>query len=478
MADRTSSRLTAGQKTGLVAAALIPLLVLGFFLAKWLIPHQGPDPLAGVKLAQPGVIVSPTSLLDSDDIAALSNMTNDGSLFGLPMSVRVVRVTDPLTQAATQDAAQSSWDRAPVETTKGAQNGLLLFVAVPANDSTKSTAAFVPGASFFPKGGLTQDRLDRTLTEIMQPLLVKGDYANAAKQGAAWVVYDQIFLAPPRVPLTDGQRLLNHLANWFLAPLLAVLGIGLVILARWTRRVARRNGGVAASPVQSPYVAAAIVRGCSDDALTTAAVLELFERGHLRQSADKRRIETVSAPDAGDDFATAIWQRIHSLGPEGVRTSAALRLADLLSPELTAFNTQLMRDGQFSTAIPPLNRRLWGACAATLLVILFSLAPILIGRAAAGFLVSVAVIIVIAAIVWWSFHRFRSTNAGLAESRNWLATQEARASTGDLEALAAVRIYRLIVFQEEFIGDRTAISQQFGPQALKLMGTIRSMSTA
>lgn len=478
---KPASRLSAGQKAGIAAALVIPLLVLGFFAVKWLVPHQGENTLASIKLAQPGIVSSPAGLINADDRKSLNNITNDGSLFGMPMAVRIVRVSDPLTQPETQDAAAKYYQTTPIETEDGAKNGLLFYIAVPLNQPKAATAAFVPGANFFPQNGLTQERLDRTLSEVVQPRLAAGNYADAAKQGAAWVVYDQLFGTYPRVPLSHSQQVLNHLTNWAFAPLLGVIAAAYIGFAAWTRRATRRNRGRAATPVSSAFVAGAIARGRADDALPTAALLSLFERGHLRLAQDRRSIEIGPEPVADDPFVCAIWERARELAEHAggaIPLSAASRLDDAFAPQLSYVRAQLVRDGHFSSRIPALNRLVWGTGLAFLLLIVWVLIPSLVSRAAAGFLVAMAAVGVILGVTWWSFHRSRATDAGAREAATWLAAQGRAAQAGDAEALAALRTYRLILRQETLIEDRTIVAEDYGSQAPRFLALIRGMSIA
>ncbi|MGC4190431.1 MAG: hypothetical protein QM589_04255 [Thermomicrobiales bacterium] len=482
MIDQTSrSRLPAGQKIGIVAALVIPLLVAGFFLVIWLKPHDGVDRLAGLKLGQPGIVTSPNGLLDADDMKSLYNITNDGSLFGMPMAVRIVRVSAPMTQSETQDAAEEYFSTTSIETESGAKNGLLFYIAVPLNQPRAATAAFAPGEHFFPENGLTQERLDRTLAEVVQPHLATGNYADAAKQGAAWVVYDQLFGTLPRVPLSHGQQILNHLTNWAFAPLIGILAAGYVALAVWTRRAARRNHGRAAAPVTSVYTAAAIARGRADDALPAGAMFALFERGNLRLSANRRGIETGPEPDMDDPFACAIWERINELAERtgGIIPPGAIgRLDDALAPQLTYLRTRLADEGQFSSRIPALNRLLWGIGIAFLFVIGYLLVPALVSRAAAGFLMVIVAVAVLACITWWTFHRSRSTEAGIQEAGTWLGAVRRAALAGDADAIATLRTYRLILRQEDLIADREIVTEDYGTQAPQFLALVRGMSIA
>lgn len=481
MIEPASSRLSTGQKAGVAAAALIPLLVLGFFLVRWLVPHQGENTLAGIRLAQPGVVASPTGLINADDTDTLARITNDGSLFGLPLAVRVVRVAEPMTQPETQEAAETYYRTTPIETADGAQDGLLFYIAVPLNAPRAATAAFVPGANFFPQNGLTQERLDRTLSEVVQPRLAQGNYADAAKQGAAWVVYDQLFGTYPRVPLSHSQEALNHLTNRVLAPLVAVAAAAYIGLAFWTRRAARRNRGRAADAVGSAFAAGAIARGRADDALPTAALLSLFERGHLRIDAARKGIAIGPEPEVDDPFVCAIWERARELAEHAGGTipmRAVSRLDDAFAPQLAYVRTRLVQDGQFSSRIPGLNRVVWGTGAALLLLAVYLLVPSLVSRAAAGFLVAIATVIVVVGVLWWSVHRSRSTESGARAAAAWLATQQDAARSGDAEAIAALRTYRLILRQEDLIADRSIVAEDYGRQAPRFLALIRGMSVA
>ncbi|MGC4106367.1 MAG: TPM domain-containing protein [Thermomicrobiales bacterium] len=477
----SGSRFSTGQKASFVAALLIPLLVLGFFVVTWLVPHEGEDTLSGVKLAQPGIATSPNGLISAADANSLASMTNDGSLFGMPMAVRIVRVAEPMTQPETIEAAENYYKTTPIETESGAQNGLLFYIAVPQNNPKAATAAFVPGTNFFPQNGLTQQRLDRTLSDIVQPRLAEGNYADAAKQGAAWVVYDQLFGTYPRVPLSHGQQVLNHLTNRALAPLVGLLAAGYIGLAVWTRRTARANRDLPATAVSSPYVAGAIARGRADDALPTAAMLTLFAQGNLRIATNRRAIEIGPEPETDDPFACAIWERASELAEHAGGTiplSAISRLDDAFAPQLAYVRTRLVRDGQFSGRIPGLNRLMWGIGAAILLLIGYLLIPSLVSRAAAGFLTAIGATAVLLGVTWWTFHRRRSTSAGILEANAWLASQRTAAQAGDTEAIANLRTYRLIVRQEDLIADRTIVAEDYGNQAPRFIALVRGMSIA
>ncbi|MGB3329853.1 MAG: TPM domain-containing protein [Thermomicrobiales bacterium] len=475
------SRLSTGMKAGIVAALLIPLAVLGYFLVQWLVPHQGPNSLAGGTLGQPGIVTSPNGLVSPDDAVALKNITNDGSLFGMPMAIRIVRVSEPMTQPETQDAAARYFSTTPIESSTGAKNGLLFYIAVPFNQPRAATAAFVPGENFFPQNGLTQERLDRTLTEVVQPRLASGEYAEAAKMGAAWVVYDQLFGTMPRVPLSHGQEVLNHLTNRVLAPMLALLAIGYAGLAAWTRRASRRNLGRPAAPVTSAYTAAAIARGRVDDALPAATVMALFAQGNLKLDASRQNIVLGPEPDGDDAFTLAIWSRVAELAAHAggtVPLRAVSRLDDGFERQMRQMQGILQRDGQFSSRIPWLNRVMWIVGGFFLLVIGYVLVPALVSRAAAGFLVAILALVVLIAITWWTFHRDRATSAGIVEAQRWLTATTAAAQKGDPDAIAALRVYRLILHQEAIIADRSLLVADYGSQAPQFMARIRGMSVA
>ncbi len=428
--------------------------------------------------SQPANLLSPTEVRDTTGIV------NEARSFGVPFAVRVVSVPTMPQSDETQSAANRLYAESPIESDSGADDGLLLLVQVPIFDAALTTAAFAHGENFFPRGGITQERLDSALTNDMIPLFQKGKVGSAVVNGVSWVAYDQLFLPSPRLERTNGQKWLARIAN---IPLLLIMVIIGVLYAGWAFAVHRQTRAYPAidlEPLSSPFTAGAVSRGRVDRAVDTAAVVALLDSGSLQSDSARHgrlSLKLIEEPARQDPFLSRIWQTLSAVAdPESstIVAGSLSRLSDAFSPARKWQAEDLAVSGYLSPRGASQNRWLTIGGVGVFLLAVYCIAPAMISMARWSLFAAAALMLEAILIVWWAAGRSFATDSGRRAVREWKASVMSRIAAGDHDAISDSHIYSLITRQDKrdlATADATEPHAQAVPQ---LIATMRGCGSA
>jgi hypothetical protein len=163
-----------------------------------------------------------------------------------------------------------------IESRNGADDGLLIYAAVNANNRTSITMAISYGTNAVPNNGLTAATTQRTVESVMEPQLLEQRPARAIVYSLREIMYLQQYMPPAMSPLT-GSRQMLHRALPFAAPIMAMTAVALVAIASGTTRRSRMWTWLAAGAALTGLLAVAGVAGRSTLAIgLTVALIALL----------------------------------------------------------------------------------------------------------------------------------------------------------------------------------------------------------
>lgn len=421
------------------------------------------DPLASVvNMESPQLQTVPRDIFTSAQRDSISSVVNEARLFGVPLVVRVISVPAPLgslyESGAIAGAAPSAgklterlaeqWlAEEGVETSPGAEDGILLLVVVPEGNHRLTTAAFATGNNALPLNGLTRGRLDNVVTDIMQPFFADNSIGAGIHSGIAHLSYDNLFAVPARLQRTEQQEKLRDLTN--IVPVgitaLGVAALGGLIL--WIRRRDHTRVAVPDDDSLSPFEAGALTRGRVDEPVVTAALLYLINCGAIDariQRSGALMLSVNSNVTVADPFAQEVAHRLAiEAGQDGRLPDAAVRrLQDILAPAREWLQDHLAarhlfnRDARVETVWITLGSAALGALA------LLTLVPSMVAMSRLGVFAVVIAMLAVAVALTWVARRPWTTRAGEQMLRIWLS------SALDPESR---RIYETIVHQDALL---------------------------
>ena len=443
------------------------------------------DDLAPVVPKEASFTAQPAKLLSATESSDVKRIVDDARTFGLPFAVRVVSVSAVPQSGESQSAANRLYADSPVESTSGADDGLLLLVQVPESNPSLTTAAFTHGAKFFPRGGVTQERLDSTLANVMIPLFQKGKVGTAVVTGTSWVAYDQLFLPSPRLERTNGQKWLARIAD---IPLLAIMVAAGILYAGWALAVHRRTRSYPVTdlaPLTSPFAAGTISRGRVDRSVDTAAVVSLLDSGSVQSDAktsrrDRMSLQLIEEPARQDPFLNHVWQTLSAIAdPESgmIAASSLSRLSDALAPVRRWQAEDLAASGYLIPRGVSQNRWLMIGGGGVFLLAVYCIAPAMISMSRWSLFIAAALIVEVILIVWWATRRSFATDAGRRAVSDWKASVTARIADGDQDAITDRNIYTLITRQDNRDLDSAGTNESHGQAVPQLIATMRGFGT-
>lgn len=469
------------HRSRLTGVALILVSLLATFLPTAVRAED--DILAPVTPTADRYESSPADLLAEDDVQKINADVQDARDFGVPFAVRVQSVPSPQQQESVQAAADALYEREPIESSAGADDGLLLLVQIPSNDKTQTVAAFHTGTNFFPKGGITQARLDRILFEVMQPMYADQTIGSAIVTGVRWVAYDQLFMETPGTERSNAQTWLMRVTNAVAVPILLALAAAYVVLAALVARAthAHRPDGASGS-IDSPLTAASVKIGQVTHAISTAAIGELIELGALAVTRSGRQRTLTLLPNAviPDPFLQRVQHRLEQIaGTDHVLPANALRtIGAVTSEDRTWLEHHLASHGFFASNARRVNRILRIVGVLVIAVALYALIPAIAGRAQWGIFAAAATIATVLVVIWWTSHRSFTTASGTDALAAWLDTTASDAARGSERALLDREVYALATQGTKLLDAQKREDRVFGPGATTVFEIIQGYGPA
>jgi uncharacterized protein (TIGR04222 family) len=382
---------------------------------------------------RPPVTITPSNLLQSGDRTNIERIVNELAAFDATVGVVVQRIDAPAED--TQATAEELYEDGPVETAPEAGDGLLILVEIPQGAHQATTIGFAAGPNFYPRGGITPERLASLVATEAQPLIDRNNIGDAIVTLMQWIAVVQLFEPSPRIELTERQRPLNDLLDRVAAPILALLALALAGFGWWTGHRTRRYGGkgrgeeaTALDAVQ----AGALARGRVDDAVLTGALLQLHAHGAATLPPSSRSEPALRLLDPSQCHGTSdllTWDAAAPLANPAMGHISPDRLRQLpdawggaaagLERELQGRDL-LDHRARRADALVTLLAML-GAAAALLLVI-----PTLIARASVAIGAEILLLAMAFLVWWWTKRRSWTTAIGASALHSWR-----EAHTGD-----------------------------------------------
>ena len=288
-------------KASLTALGIVILAIVVFLAAQVFSTvtgeHDGWDIFAPVSVTTEPVTVVPPNLIDGEDQETIEAVVSESRTYGIPWSVYVTSDDQFNAGLDPETVAERLFSEDPVESTEGADDGLLMVVIVPEADHTETMVEFVAGPNFYPKGGITPERLEYIADVQMGTLIEEDRIGDAVIEGATWVEWTQLFEPTPDPPPSNLERGLQDL----LEPLGAIGFAGLALLvigATAYAIVTTRLGSRVATPMNLDAItAAAVARGRVDRAVIGGIILDAIDRGSFVVS-DETLVSPSAHPEA------------------------------------------------------------------------------------------------------------------------------------------------------------------------------------
>lgn len=366
--------------------------------------------------------ITPPGLLSKHDSDTIGYLANQISQAGVPIRV-VIREVPQMPVDVGADANERA-NFYPVESKKGADDGLLMLVEVPGQDVTRTQVAFVTGKNFYPKGGLTYQALMDIMYQRIQPEINQKAIGTAVIDGLNWIAWTNQFESSPRLQPSSWQHRVGRVVDGVLAPLLGLYALALIVMGSRSRVRARRK---AAQPDHAPdgrdiprdsVHLGALSRGRVDDPVMVGVLLQLSAQRAIAVRGKGNRASSIQLLDASRcqtrtqrqmyDLLTRIADR------EDGRISAAMlrQLPDLWTPIRRQMASQFETSGLFTVRVLPAERRLQRLCLLGLVLAAMILVIATLSMARWGILAGGVVALVVAVVWWLSHHRQFATNAG------------------------------------------------------------------
>jgi uncharacterized membrane protein YgcG len=410
-----------------ISFTLLALMILGLsvfgvvrFIQTVTSDHDGWDLFAPIETTTAPLIVEPPNLLTPNERDAISRIVREARTFGIPWSVQVTRPTGNGLDATVQEMADEQYDQRPVESAEGAADGLLMLVIIPPEDHTQTQAAFATGPNFYPRGGITPERLDTIVTDQMRPAIEENRIADALIEGATWLEWTHLFQPTPNDPATNLEQGLQELLEPFAAVGLAGLALLILVSTCAVVGLTRRGTGTAPDPGWlDGMLAAAIVRGRVDRPVLAGAVLDATDRGVLMVT-DGDLLHTGSTPVSLNREAVMVKElQAAQAGGGGAKMPVFLRSLASRSEMARSIEDELALAGAFHPRSPILTWALRALAAAGLTLGLAGLVVSVLGEARYALAAAVMLTALSLPVLIWNERRSWTTSAGKRAVATW-----------------------------------------------------------
>lgn len=401
------------------------------------------DPLASVvDMDAPQLQTVPPSIFTSAQRDNITSVVNEARLFGVPLVVRVIRVPAPLgllsdstaiasaapsAQQLTQRLAEEWLAEEGVETSPGAEDGILLLVVIPEGNHRLTKAAIATGDNALPLNGLTRERLDNVVTDIMQPSFANNSIGAGIHSGISHLSYDNLFAVPVRLQRTDQQEKLRDLTNTVPVGIIALGVAALGGLILWIRRRDRTRIAAPDGNLLSPFEAGALARGRVDEPVVTAALLHLIDCGAIDariQRSGELVLWVNPNVTVADPFAQEVAHRlVVEAGQDGHLPDPAMRrLQDILVPAREWLHNRLAARNLFNSDARVEAVWITLGSAALGALGLFTLVPSMVAMSHLGIFAVIIAMLAVAAALTWAVRRSWTTRAGEQRLETWLSS--------------------------------------------------------
>jgi len=219
------------------------MLMLAHFVAIGPVIGAAPDIAPSGNSVQMGqdwyMVIDRAGILDEVQERSAINDAYRLNLYGIPTQV----VTEPVALNQGQADARANELRITngIESSFGANDGLLVYASVDPYDQTNIVMSISGGGRTLPRNGLNTDALNDIRDQIVTDQLAQGHPARAIVYSLREIIYLEQYVPPP-APVLHGWKADVNRAIDVLAPLVSLAGTGWLI-----RRRSRSEGNQAAS---------------------------------------------------------------------------------------------------------------------------------------------------------------------------------------------------------------------------------------
>jgi uncharacterized protein (TIGR04222 family) len=400
----------------LLAGVVVGAITLGRVVTE---QRDGWDLFSRVDVTTDPVLIEPEDLLRTAHREDLAKVVSESRDYGIPFAVHVI-TDDGIDEQSANDIAAERYADTPVETREGADDGLLMVVIVTEPDHTATRVGFATGENFYPRGGITPERLDYIATVQMQALIDENRIGEAVIEGATWVEWTQLFQPTPNEPPTKLEDGLGELLNPWGALLFGGLAAVVLLAAVGTKALTWRGTPGAAMPAGDAIEIGAIARGRVDRAVLAGAVLDAVDRGAITLDRDSRLRAGAAPATPRDALLLEAIGAIEARG--GTPTPAALgRYLATDGAARRAVEDTLAETGAFDRRSPVLSAWLRGIAAAGTVLGIVGLVLSVLGETAPSLAGAIALTVISLVALIWNEQRSWTTRAGRAAQRAWEA---------------------------------------------------------
>ncbi|MDQ3044475.1 MAG: DUF2207 domain-containing protein [Chloroflexota bacterium] len=266
------------------------------------------------------------------------------------------------TYAETQRDAAELLEGWQIESEPGARDGVVIFANMRVSNPAYGWVALAGGAGAARERALTPDKL-RESRRWMIPGIVRGDMPAGIVEGLRQLAYEAQFGPTPRQDRASAQSSLANALRGPLAILAAIvsLGLGALGLRVWSGRfpniAVTESAHTPTGLTLRPALRAALRDGRVTSRVTTAAIVDLAERGDLAiEPAHPRhvRVQLLSPTTDLLPHETAVWSALAATaGTTGEVSETGLSLVSKeVGPVSRAVRVELEGNGWFDPAAP------------------------------------------------------------------------------------------------------------------------------
>jgi hypothetical protein len=161
-----------------------------------------------------------------------------------------------------------------IESSPGADDGIVVYAAVNPYDRSRVFVAISVGANALPHGGLTRADIDDIVSTIVVPQLTSGHPARAIVFSIRDMIYRDLYTPPAGEPLAGRVRTMHDVITWG-APVVAIVAVGIA-----SRRIGKvstfRQAAVLLAPLLLGAIGLAVVAATGRSAVAAFSAIGLF----------------------------------------------------------------------------------------------------------------------------------------------------------------------------------------------------------
>ncbi len=409
----------------LAGLALLALAIVGVsILPTFLEDYDGWDIFSSVPQEMDESVrlfINPDDMLAPRDQETISELVEQGRRYGIPWAVAVVNGATIEPGVEPQAYAETLFSDLEVESRDGADDGMLMVVVIPEEDHTATTVHFAVGEAFYPKGGITPERLQWIVDVQMAPMIADNTIGDAIIEGATWVEWMQLFQPAPNPPPTNLemglQRLLHPVGSVAVAGLTLLIAGAAIAVSVLTRRGTTPEGSISVDVIN----ATALAQGRVNHQVIVGVVVEAIDRNILVHAPAGFMLAPHDDVQPGSRFDEEITQAMQELAQGRDSVSPARLIRYLRATGLPRrLEDELARGGLMHPRSPLFHLALRIMAVAGSLLGITGLVLAVLGEVDSTLIAAIALTAMSISVLIWNEFRPWTTSAGRAALTLWL----------------------------------------------------------